>query len=227
MADNQIHWPVHQNQTASQQPTTAANQQQQQQQQQLQQQQIQQQQQAALASSVAMELAHNGQGIAWFNKTSVRHFMRLCSILSLLSVCASTSKTYSYYPKLMLITFIVDIITGVVFTIEMIFKIHQRGFLKGSNPYARDRWCQFDAVMVLFIWISILLQIFEIFNFVRPYSVLSVLRSPRPLILIRFIRVFLKFSMPKSRIKQIFKRSSQQIYNVSSSNFFFLVDLHV
>lgn len=59
------------------------------------------------------------------------------------------------------------------------------------------------------------MQIFEILHIVEPYSVLSVLRSPRPLILIRFIRVFLKFSMPKSRIKQIFKRSSQQIYNVS------------
>lgn len=47
MADNQIHWPVHQNQTASQQPTTAANQQQQQQQQQLQ---LPQQQQPQITS---------------------------------------------------------------------------------------------------------------------------------------------------------------------------------
>lgn len=93
------------------------------------------------------------------NKTSVRHFMRLCSIVSLISVCANTSKTFSWYPKLMLITFIVDIITGIVFTIEMVFKIYSRGFLNGPNPYAKDRWCQFDATMVLFIWISILLQV--------------------------------------------------------------------
>lgn len=98
-------------------------------------------------------------GIAWFNKTSVRHFMRICSVASLISVCANTSKTFSWYPTLMLITFIVDIVTGIVFTIEMVFKIYSRGLIKGQNPYAKDRWCQFDATMVLFIWISILLQV--------------------------------------------------------------------
>lgn len=177
---------------------------------------------AAAANAATLELAHGNTGVAWFNKTSVRHFMRICSVASLLSVCANTSRTFSYYPTLMLITFIVDIITGVVFTIEMVFKIYSRGFLRGPSPYAKDRWCQFDATMVLFIWISILLQIFEIFGIVGFYSVLSVLRSPRPLILIRFMRVFLKFSMPKSRIKQIFKRSSQQIYNVTLFFLFFM-----
>ena len=244
----------------------------------------------AAAVSAALELAHGSAGVAWFNKTSVRHFMRLCSVASLLSVCANTSRTFSWYPTLMLITFVVDLVSGAVFSIEMVLKIYNRGLFKGPSPYARDRWCQFDAAMVLFIWISVLLQvsgvqrsrpdvtvrgqwqrqrdrqrgrgaerrterelielpgplipnrrrcrlhhvaepsirqmepnstgarqIFEIFHIVEPYSVLSVLRSPRPLILVRFIRVFLKFSMPKSRIKQIFKRSSQQIYNVSPS----------
>lgn len=59
----------------------------------------------------------------------------------------------------MLITFIVDIISGIVFTIEMVLKIYSRGLLKGPSPYAKDRWCQFDALMVLFIWISVLLQV--------------------------------------------------------------------
>lgn len=69
------------------------------------------------------------------------------------------------------------------------------------------------------------------------------MRAPRPLIMIRFLRVFLKFSMPKSRINQIFKwvssgivfpsrtnklihlilrRSSQQIYNVTLFFLFFM-----
>lgn len=107
----------------------------------------------------ANELAHANTGVAWFNKTSVRHFMRMCSVASLISVCANTSRTFSWYPTLMLITFIVDIITGVVFSIELVFKIYSRGFIKGANPYAKDRWCQFDACMVFFIWISILLQV--------------------------------------------------------------------
>lgn len=112
------------------------------------------------AAPNAVELTHAAStGIAWFNKTSVRHFMRICSVASLISVCANTSRTFSWYPTLMLITFVVDIITGLVFTFEMAFKIYSRGLLNGPNPYARDRWCQFDATMVLFIWISILLQV--------------------------------------------------------------------
>lgn len=116
---------------------------------------------ALAGQSVTVDVAHlaGTTGVAWFNKTSVRHFMRICSVASLISVCANTSRTFSWYPTLMLITFVVDIITGIVFTIEMVFKIHNRGLLKGSSPYARDRWCQFDATMVLFIWISILLQV--------------------------------------------------------------------
>lgn len=116
----------------------------------------------------AIELTHNqNAGVAWFNKISVRHFMRLLAIVSLISVCANTSKTFSYYPNLMLTTFIVDIIIGTVFSIEMAAKILSRGFLQGSSPYARDRWCQFDATMVLFIWVSILLQVSDAPPFFR------------------------------------------------------------
>lgn len=103
--------------------------------------------------------ANRGGSRAWFNKTYVRHSMRVCSVLSLLSCCANTSRTFASYPKLLLITFAIDIVTGAVFTIEMAFKIYTRGFLRGAHPYAKDRWCQFDATMVLFIWISVLLQV--------------------------------------------------------------------
>ena len=41
-------------------------------------------------------------------------------------------------------------------------------------------------------------------------------------LLLRCIRVFLKFSMPKARINQIFKRSSNQIYNVTIFFLFFM-----
>lgn len=114
----------------------------------------------ATAATTISELAHsNHTGNAWFKKTSVRHFIRICSIASLLSVCANTSKTFHWYPTLMLITFIVDIITGVVFTLEIVFKIYSRGFISGPNSFSKDRWSQFDATMVLFIWISTILQV--------------------------------------------------------------------
>lgn len=77
--------------------------------------------------------------------------------------------------------------------------------MQSEVPYFRDHWCQFDALMVFFLWVSIILQVFELLAIVGPFSPLSVMRAPRPLIMIRFLRVFLKFSMPKSRINQIFK----------------------
>ena len=48
-------------------------------------------------------------------------------------------------------------------------------------------------------------QVFEITQVVPRYSYLTILRSPRPLILVRVFRVFLKFQLPKSRIESIFK----------------------
>lgn len=54
------------------------------------------------------------------------------------------------------------------------------------------------------------------------FSPLSMIRAPRPLIMVRVVRVFLSFSMPRARITQIFLRSSQQIYNVTLFFIFFM-----
>ncbi|CAH1967577.1 unnamed protein product [Acanthoscelides obtectus] len=158
----------------------------------------------------------------WVNKRWVRRLMRTCALLSLASVSCNTPKTFEKFPFLQLTTFIVDSIVTILFTAEMIAKMHIRGILKGDRPYLKDHWCQFDASMVFFLWVSVILQVFEILNVVPQFSYLSILRAPRPLIMIRFLRVFLKFSMPKSRINQIFKRSSQQIYNVTLFFLFFM-----
>lgn len=131
--------------------------------------------------------------------------MRTCALLSLASVSCNTPKTFQRIPTMQWMTFSVDITVTVLFTSEMIAKMHIRGILKGEKPYLKDHWCQFDASMVFFLWISVILQVFEILATVPRFSYLSILRAPRPLIMIRFLRVFLKFSMPKSRINQIFK----------------------
>ncbi|KAI5711507.1 hypothetical protein M8J75_000925 [Diaphorina citri] len=94
--------------------------------------------------------------------------------------------------------------------------------IMGEVPYLKDHWCQFDAAMVFLHWVSVILMVFEMSAIVPRFSYLSILRAPRPFIMIRFIRQFLKFSMPKSRVNQIFKRSSQQIYNVTLFYLFFM-----
>ena len=35
-------------------------------------------------------------------------------------------------------------------------------FFQGEAPYLKDRWCQFDGIMVICLWISVILQVFEI-----------------------------------------------------------------
>lgn len=144
--------------------------------------------------------------VEWVNLIWVRRLMRGCALVSLLSVSMNTPKTFEKYASLQYITFCCDLFVTFLFTAEMIAKMHIRGILKGEQPYLKDRWCQFDASMVFFHWVSVILHMFSMMNLVdRDKNHLSILRAPRPLIMIRFIRVFLKFSMPKSRINQIFK----------------------
>ncbi|XP_053950819.1 sodium leak channel NALCN isoform X1 [Anastrepha ludens] len=168
------------------------------------------------------ESLNESADIEWVNKLWVRRLMRLCALVSLASVSLNTPKTFERHPPLQYITFVSDTAVTLLFTAEMIAKMHIRGVLHGEVPYLTDHWCQFDASMVFFLWISIILQVFEVLEIVPKFSYLSILRAPRPLIMIRFLRVFLKFSMPKSRINQIFKRSSQQIYNVTLFFLFFM-----
>ncbi|KAH8235997.1 hypothetical protein KR032_012242 [Drosophila birchii] len=168
------------------------------------------------------ESLNESADIEWVNKLWVRRLMRLCALVSLTSVSLNTPKTFERYPSLQYITFFSDTAVTLLFTAEMVAKMHIRGVLHGEVPYLKDHWCQFDASMVSFLWISIILQIFEVLEIVPKFSYLSIMRAPRPLIMIRFLRVFLKFSMPKSRINQIFKRSSQQIYNVTLFFLFFM-----
>lgn len=148
--------------------------------------------------------------------------MRICAVLSLISVCCNTPHTYKQFDNLIYWTFAVDVIVTAFFTIEAAAKISTRGLFMGETAYTKDRWCQFDGLLVIFHWVSLGLHIFEMTGYVKEYSYMTFLRAPRPLIMIRFIRVFLKFSMPKQRINQIFKRSSQQIYNVTLFFLFFM-----
>ena len=86
---------------------------------------------------------------------------------------------------------------------------------------SRTRWCQFDFAMLALIAASVVMHTFELFDI--HHTAFNLARSPRPFIMIRFIRSSFKFSMPKARLNQIFKRSSQQIYNVTLFFVFFWV----
>lgn len=61
--------------------------------------------------------------------------MRLCALISLASVSCNTTKTFIKFPPLQYITFCCDAVVTLLFTVEMVAKMHIRGILKVSFNY--------------------------------------------------------------------------------------------
>ncbi|XP_049340645.1 sodium leak channel non-selective protein isoform X4 [Astyanax mexicanus] len=161
--------------------------------------------------------------ILWINKPWVHSLLRACAIISVISVCMNTPKTFEHYPPLEYVTFTLDTLLMFLYTAEMIAKMHIRGIIKGDNSYVKDRWCMFDGFMVVFLWVSLVLQVFEIAELVDQMSPWGMLRIPRALIMIRAFRIYFRFELPRSRITNILKRSGEQIWSVSIFLLFFLL----
>ena len=117
---------------------------------QLQQQQLQSQYDDLLNTQISLE---------WINKPWVQRIVRFCALASFISICANTPKTLANYFFLKYVIFTVDLISTLVFTIEMIAKIKIKGLFKGDTAYIFDRWCQFDGIMVIFHIVSVVLQV--------------------------------------------------------------------
>ncbi|TSU62977.1 Sodium leak channel non-selective protein [Bagarius yarrelli] len=143
--------------------------------------------------------------ILWINKAWVHSLLRACAIISVISVCMNTPKTFEHYPPLQYVTFTLDTLLMFLYTAEMIAKMHIRGIIKGDNSYVKDRWCMFDGFMVVFLWVSLVLQVFEIAKLVDRMSPWRMLRIPRALIMIRAFRIYFRFELPRTRITNILK----------------------
>ncbi|CAH8533606.1 unnamed protein product [Heterobilharzia americana] len=181
-------------------------------------------------------------------------------MISLASVSMNTPDTFKQVPSLMYITFILDLMVALIFTVEMISKMYIEGILapassqstgggidqKRNRAYFQKSWNYFDAIMLLCIWASLALQCVEFYvtfhcpvsngdndddidytcpsneKFRRNYGFLSMIRCPRPLILIRVFRAVLRLQLPQARVKAIFQRSTHQMYNVTVFLLFFM-----
>jgi hypothetical protein len=112
--------------------------------------QIQQQFEEALANPINLE---------WINKEWIQRIVRICALFSFISICANTPETFKNYKIVMILTYVSDLISTLVFTIEMLAKIKIKGLFRGESAYIFDRWCQFDGIMVIFHIISVVLQV--------------------------------------------------------------------
>nr|DBA33104.1 TPA: hypothetical protein GDO54_000834 [Pyxicephalus adspersus] len=133
--------------------------------------------------------------ILWINKPWVHSLLRICAIISVISVCMNTPKTFEHYPPLQYVTIALDTLLMFLYTAEMIAKMHIRGIVK----------------------------VFEIAEVVDQMSPWGMLRIPRPLIMIRAFRIYFRFELPRTRITNILKRSGEQIWSVSIFLLFFLL----
>ncbi|XP_029112498.1 sodium leak channel NALCN isoform X4 [Scleropages formosus] len=177
----------------------------------------------AMADFGPDETLADSADILWINKPWVHSLLRACAIISVTSVCMNTPKTFEHYPPLQYVTFTLDTMLMFLYTAEMIAKMHIRGIIKGDNSYMKDRWCMFDGFMVFFLWVSLVLQVFEIAGLVDQMSPWGMLRIPRALIMIRAFRIYFRFELPRTRITNILKRSGEQIWSVSIFLLFFLL----
>lgn len=64
----------------------------------------------------------------------VHSLLRICAIISVISVCMNTPMTFEHYPPLQYVTFTLDTLLMFLYTAEMIAKMHIRGIVKVSVP---------------------------------------------------------------------------------------------
>ncbi|KAK0421025.1 hypothetical protein QR680_015029 [Steinernema hermaphroditum] len=184
---------------------------------------------AVLAEMLAME--HTGAPKAmnsdylkfgWFATA-----IKVACIASMVSVCLHTPHTMLFIPYLLYILYAVDSIIMLLFTVECALKSYHMGGLNRGG-YFRDRWCLFDFILLVFHYLSYMLHSYQLVTIWFPewglvyHDYFGVVRSPRPFIMVRFIRSLVNFQLPKNRIQQIIKRSSTQIKNVTIFFMFFM-----
>uniref|UniRef100_A0A914C6X5 Ion transport domain-containing protein n=1 Tax=Acrobeloides nanus TaxID=290746 RepID=A0A914C6X5_9BILA len=159
---------------------------------------------------------------------NAERLLKVACILSLVTVCMNTPKTLKIFPILNYPILVIDTIVTLIFTGEALIRINHMGLIQDHSSYLRDKWCEFDFVILLFHWFSLLLHIYLNMSPLFPhlelvyYDYFGIIRCIRPLIIIRFIRLLLKFKLPKNRIQQLLKRSSTQVQNVTVFFVFFM-----
>ncbi|KAI6238408.1 Four domain-type voltage-gated ion channel alpha-1 subunit [Aphelenchoides fujianensis] len=154
--------------------------------------------------------------------------LKLACLASLFTVCLHTPRTFELFPVLEYPVLAVDFCATFIFSLEALLKINNMGYFMKPTAYFRDRWCQFDFFLLSANWASMLLHVYKLasirFADSNLYYVESfgIVRCVRPMIIVRLLRLLLKFKVPKNRIEQLLKRSSSQIKNVTVFFVFFM-----
>ncbi|KAI1704443.1 ion transport protein [Ditylenchus destructor] len=155
--------------------------------------------------------------------------LKALMLLSLVTVCLNTPRTLVMFPVLTLPLLIIDLIINLTFTVEAVIKANDMSYYQRKSAYIRDRWCLFDFFLLIFHWMSWCLQVYHLvatrllpFLHLPYHNWWGVVRCVRPMVIIRLIRLMIKFKLPKNRIQQLLRRSSSQVQNVTVFFVFFM-----
>lgn len=152
--------------------------------------------------------------VAILESVGMERLLKVACVLSMITVCLNTPKTFQYLPYLTYPVLVIDFLVVIVFTLEAILKINNIEYFEKENrssSYLRDRWDQFDFLMLIFHWLSFILHVYQCLTEMLPYfgltynHSLSIVRCVRPIISIRFIRLLIKFQLPRNRIQQLLR----------------------
>lgn len=152
-----------------------------------------------------------------FSLLFFRHFggkflllIQLACVASALSVCMNTPQTFQSYSSLYYITLVLDCVASVILITEMAIKIKIKGLFATKRSYFRMPWSILEFFMVICLVVSIILQILEktskLDKTVSNYLIISFIRTPRPLLLLRLLKaanVNLPSHVAYKSIKQI------------------------
>ena len=182
---------------------------------------------AAIESSSAEDDDHEGEDLPSVQFAKSLYFKRLIQasvMVSAISVGMNTRKTFEKHGGLWYLTLILDILVLVLLMIESFMDMKILGLWKGNLAFFRNRVKLFNLAMLIFIALSVVLQIIDhegrsnnssaIPEFVR-----ILVRAPRALILLRVMKYFMNYSL----LRQVSRRSGKQIRNVAIFLLYFMI----
>ncbi|PIC33562.1 hypothetical protein B9Z55_013496 [Caenorhabditis nigoni] len=154
--------------------------------------------------------------------------LKIACTISMITVCLHTPRTIELFPSLTYIILAADFISVSIFMLDSVLRIHYEGIFRCDSSYLSNRWSQFSVFISIIHLLSFLLHCYQLIDKFFPFLHLNyrtwygVIRSIRPFIIIRLIPLVVKFKLPKQRIEQLLKRSSQQVKNVTLFFVFFM-----
>ena len=160
-------------------------------------------------------------GVQFVKSVYFKRLIQISIVVSTVSVCMNSKKTFETSEIYWYVTLTLDILVFFIFLIESLMDMKILGLWKTDTAFLKNRVNLFNLAMLIFIMMSIVLQIIEgpsLSGHVPEYLKI-IARAPRSFILIRVMKYFMNYSL----LNQVSRRSGKQIRNVTIFLVYFMI----